>query len=130
MPRSLLRGCAAAISLEISLNDVDVVAIAIWATMSGTYAVLSFPLAAPGSFVRASSARINGVPAFPGPCPNERLGIIHLMVYGTSHSIYQPDWGGGHLFRELVEGKDVRVEVEAENKEGSSLFPVANQRFL
>lgn len=39
------------------------------------------------------------------------------MVYGTSHSIYQPDWGGGHLFRELVEGKDVRVEVEAENKE-------------
>ena len=102
---------------EISLKDVDVVTTATRAIMSGTYAVLSFPLAAPGSFVRASSAMINGVPAFPGPCPNERLGIVDLMVYGTSHSIYQPDYGGGHLFRELVEGKDVRVVVEAENKE-------------
>jgi putative methanogenesis marker 16 metalloprotein len=100
---------------EIGLKDVDVVTTATRAIMSGTYAVLSFPLAAPGSFIRASSARINGVPAYPGPCPNERLGIIDLMVYGTAHSIRQPDYGGGHLLRELVEGKDVLVEVLAEN---------------
>ena len=102
---------------EISLKDVDVVTTATRAIMSGTYAVLSFPIAAPGSFVRASSASINGVPAFPGPCPNERLGIVDLMVYGTSHSTYQPDYGGGHLFRELVEGKEVQVLVKAENEE-------------
>lgn len=39
--------------LEIILKDVDVGATATRAIMSGTYAVLSFPLAAPGSFVRA-----------------------------------------------------------------------------
>ena len=102
---------------EISLKDVDVVTTATRAIMSGTYAVLSFPLAAPGSFVRAISASINGVPAIPGPCPNERLGMVDLMVYGTSHSIYQPDYGGGHLFRKLVNGKEVHVLVEGENKE-------------
>ncbi len=102
---------------RVGLKDVDVVTTATRAIMSGTYAVLSIPLAAPGSFVRASSAWINGVPAWPGPCPNERLGIIDLMVYGTSHSISRPDYGGGHLFRELVEGKEVRVLVEAENED-------------
>lgn len=102
---------------EVSLKDVDVVTTATRAIMSGTYAVLSFPMSAPGSLVRASSAWINGVPACPGPCPNERLGIVDLMVYGTSHSISQPDYGGGHLFRELVEGKDVRVMVESEDKD-------------
>ncbi|MGB4652332.1 methanogenesis marker 16 metalloprotein [Methanothrix sp.] len=100
---------------EVSLKDVDVVTTATRAVMSGTYAVLSFPLAAPGSFIRASSARINGVPAWPGPCPNERLGMIDLMVYGTSHSIYQPEYGGGHLFRELVEGGEAVVEAESED---------------
>ena len=100
---------------EVSLKDVDVVTTATRAVMSGTYAVLSFPLAAPGSFTRASSARINGVPAWPGPCPNERLGMIDLMVYGTSHSIYQPEYEGKHLFRELVEGGEAVVEAESED---------------
>lgn len=100
---------------KISLKDVDVVTTATRAIMSGTYAVLSFPAASPGSFVSAKEAWLNGVPACIGPCPNERLGIIDLMVYGTSHSIYRPDYGGGHLFRELVEGKEIQVEVEADN---------------
>jgi putative methanogenesis marker 16 metalloprotein len=97
---------------ELILKDVDVVTTATRAIMSGTYAVLSFPMAEPGTFVRAEKAWINGVPACTGPCPNERLGIIDLMVYGTSASRDRPDYGGGHLFRELVEGKIVQVEVE------------------
>lgn len=97
---------------ELTLKDVDVVTTATRAIMSGTYAVLSFPMAEPGTFVRAGKAWINGVPGCIGPCPNERLGIIDLMVYGTSHSKAKPNYGGGHLFRELVEGQEVQVEVE------------------
>lgn len=97
---------------DLTLKDVDVVTTATRAIMSGTYAVLSFPAAGPCSFIRAERAWINGVPASIGPCPNERLGIIDLMVFGTSHSHEKSDYGGGHLFRDLAEGKEVQVKVE------------------
>jgi putative methanogenesis marker 16 metalloprotein len=102
---------------DLAFEDVDVVTTATRAIMSGTYAVLSFPMADTCSFTRAERAWINGVPASVGPCPNERLGIVDLMVFGTSHSKEKSDYGGGHLFRDLVEGKEVQVKVEtSENK--------------
>jgi uncharacterized protein (DUF39 family) len=87
---------------DIKLEDVDVVTTATRAIMSGTYAVMSFPIEAPMQFTRAKKIFLNGVPAFVGPCPNERLGILDLMVFGTSHSNLRPDYGAGHLFREMV----------------------------
>ena len=89
--------------VDLTLKDVDVVTTATRAIMSGTYAVLSFPIGKPCSFTRAEHAWINGVPASVGPCPNERLGIIDMMVFGTSRSKNKPDYGGGHLFRDLVD---------------------------
>jgi putative methanogenesis marker 16 metalloprotein len=96
------------------LAKVDVVTAATRAVMSGTYAVFSFPFAAPGSFVRAKSVWINGVPAHVGPCPNENLGFLDLVVFGTARSRDDRSYGGGHLFRDLVEGKAVLVEVETD----------------
>lgn len=96
---------------EIKLEDVDVVTTATRGIMSGTYAVLSFKVSEPDSFVKASEVLLNGVPAVVGPCPNERLGILDLIVIGTAHSKFDPNYGGGHLFRELVEGKTVKVDV-------------------
>lgn len=103
---------------DLTIEDVDVVTTATRAIMSGTYAVLSFPVAEPYSFARAERAWLNGVPASVGPCPNERLGILDLMIFGTSHSIANPNYGGGHLFRELVEGSEIQVEVKTD--EGKS----------
>ena len=103
---------------DLTLKDVDVVTTATRAIMSGTYAVLSFPIGGPCSFTRAERIWINGVPASVGPCPNERLGIIDMMVFGTSHSKDKPNYGGGHLFRDLVDGSDIQVEVETD--EGKS----------
>ncbi|HOA69765.1 MAG TPA: methanogenesis marker 16 metalloprotein [Methanosarcina thermophila] len=96
---------------EIGFEDVDVVTTATRGIMSGTYAVLSFKVAEPDSFVKASKVLLNGVPAVVGPCPNERLGILDLIVLGTAHSEYDPNYGGGHLFREMVEGKTIKVDV-------------------
>lgn len=100
---------------QSELEDVDVVTTATRAVMSGTYAVFSFPVAAPGSFARARGVWMNGVPAHVGPCPNENLGVLDLVVYGTAHSRERKDYGGGHLFRDLVEGKPVIVDVETED---------------
>jgi putative methanogenesis marker 16 metalloprotein len=107
--------CDLALSGErAELEEVDVVTAATRAVMSGTYALLSFSVARPGSFRRAERVWINGVPGYVGPCPNEHLGIADLMVYGTDHSRDRPGYGGGHLFRELVEGVPARIEAETD----------------
>ncbi|WP_333655832.1 methanogenesis marker 16 metalloprotein [Methanothrix soehngenii] len=97
-----------------SLEEVDVVTTATRAVMSGTYAILSFPVAEPGSFQRARNVWLNGISAQVGPCPNENLGLLDLIVFGTACSRDRPDYGGGHLFRDLVERKAIQVEVQTD----------------
>ncbi len=97
------------------LCEVDVVTTATRAVMSGTYAVLSFPVAEQASFLRARRVWINGITAQVGPCPNENLGILDLILLGTAHSRSLLNYGGGHLFRDLVERKKVLVEVETDD---------------
>ncbi len=96
------------------LKEVDVVTTATRAVMSGTYVVFSFPVAGPGSFLRAKKVWVNDIPAQVGPCPNENLGILDLVIFGTARSRDRLDYGGGHLFRDLVERKKVLVEVETD----------------
>lgn len=95
-----------------SFDDVDVVTCGTCGVMSGTYAVLSVPVAKPGTFLRAESITLNGVPAVPGPCPNERLGLVDLIVYGTAHASGQ--YGGGHLFQDIIADREIHVEVTSE----------------
>lgn len=95
-----------------TLDDVDVVTTATHGIMSGTAAAFSLPIAERGVFGRAKAAWLNGVPGYPGPTPNERLGTVDLVVYGTTASRDRPHtYGGGHLFRDLVERRPVTVEV-------------------
>lgn len=91
--------------------EVDVVTSGTKGIMSGTYATLSFRATAPNVFETAQMAWLNDVPAFVGPCPNERLGLLDLMVYGTAVSRSDTKYGGGHLFRDIVKGNDIDFEV-------------------
>ncbi|MDF2956169.1 MAG: Sulfur incorporation enzyme [Candidatus Alkanophagales archaeon MCA70_species_2] len=102
---------------DVRFEDVDIVTAATCGVMSGTFAILSFQVAEPNTFERASRVFLNGVPAFVGPCPNERLGIVDVMVYGTAHR--DRKYGGGHLFRDLVLRREISVEVET--KEGKRI---------
>jgi len=95
-------------------KSVDVVTCATCAIMSGTAAILSIPIAERNEFERADKVWLNDIPAFPGPCPNERLGIVDVFVYGTARANHV--YGGGHLFREIVEGKQIEVKVKANDR--------------
>jgi putative methanogenesis marker 16 metalloprotein len=108
---------------NLTAADVDVVTTGTFGVMSGTLAVLHIPVAPPRSFRFAEKVRINGVPAIPGPCPNEGLGSVDLVVYGTSRA--SDTYGGGHLFRDLVEGKEVTVELESSGKQFSRSVTLA-----
>jgi putative methanogenesis marker 16 metalloprotein len=98
----------------MSPDDVDVVTTGTFGVMSGTYAVLNIPVAEKKAFIKADRVWLNGVPAVPGPCPNENLGLVDLIVYGTAHA--NASYGGGHLLRDLVAGNPVEVLVKAKQK--------------
>lgn len=98
---------------EIAFEEVDVVTSATCGVMSGTFAALSFAVAERDVFERAAEVSLNGVPAFVGPCPNERLGIVDLIVYGTTRR--DERYGGGHLFHELVARHEIEVAVTTED---------------
>ena len=65
--------------------------------------------------MRAKNIYLNGVPANIGPCPNEWLGSVDLILHGTSKSLEDPSYGGGFLLKDILEGKDIDVKVEAIN---------------
>lgn len=100
--------------LRPELDDVDAVTCGTMGVMSGTMAILSIPVAAPGSFRRADSITLNGVPGNVGPCPNESLGLVDCIVNGTAHR--DGSYGGGHLFRDMVAGKPIQVKVNSEGE--------------
>ena len=102
---------------EPKAEDIDVVTTGTCGIMSGTAAIFHVKTGEPGSFKKAKSVLLNGVPGFPGPCPNEWLGSVDMIVYGTAHSIYDEDYGGGFLFKDIVSGKDIEIEVESINGE-------------
>src|SRR5574344_142748 len=101
--------------INVNVADVDGVTTGTFGVMSGTMAVMMVPVAEKNSFERADAIWLNGVPAQPGPCPNERLGVVDLVINGTAHANDQ--YGGGHLFRDLVKGKTIDVTVEAHGKQ-------------
>jgi len=98
----------------VTATDVDVVTTGTFGVMSGTLAVLHLPVTAAGTFRHAEKVRLNGVPAHPGPCPNEGLGSVDLVVYGTARA--DAAYGGGHLFRDIVAGKEIAVDLESAGK--------------
>lgn len=96
-----------------SFDEVDVVTAGTCGVMSGTAAILNFIVSPPGEFIRAHEVFLNGIPAYAGPCPNEWLGALDVILHGTTHSIDDDNYGGGFLLKELLEGKSVDVRVES-----------------
>jgi len=98
---------------KVTIDDIDIVTAATKGLMSGTIAILSFKVAEAATFKKAKYLYLNDILCYVGPCPNEWLGVIDCIIYGTAHSITKPDkYGGGHLFRDLIENKDISVKVE------------------
>ncbi len=101
---------------KVKFEDVDIITTATKALMSGIMGIFSFRLSPPKTLRKFTEVTINGISAFPGPCPNEYLGIVDLIIYGTAQSQTLDNYCGGSFFREIVEGKS--VEILAKSAEG------------
>ncbi|MFX0137287.1 MAG: homocysteine biosynthesis protein, partial [Candidatus Hodarchaeota archaeon] len=104
---------------KVRFEDVDIVTTATKGLMSGIMGIFSFRLSPPKTLRKFTEVVINGIPAFPGPCPNEYLGIVDLIIYGTAQSKTIDNYCGGSLFREIVEGKS--IEIIAKSAEGETV---------
>jgi len=94
---------------KVEFDDVDVITTATKGLMSGIAGIFSFRLSSPKTIRKFIEVSLNGITAFPGPCPNEFLGIVDIILYGTAHSETIENYSGGMLFRDLVEGKEIEV---------------------
>ncbi len=100
-----------------TVEDVEVITTGTTGIMSGTAAIIHLKIDEPGSFKKAKKIYLNGVPGFPGPCPNEWLGSVDLTIYGTANSVHDPEYGGGFLFKDLIAGREIEISVETSQGE-------------
>ena len=115
---------------EVNFEDIDVITTATKGLMSGTTAIVSFKVSEPGVFQKAKMMTLNGIPCYVGPCPNEYLGVVDAIVYGTEHSKEDPLYGGGHLFRDLIKNKEIIVKIKTiENKEIESTIKLQDMTY-
>ena len=104
---------------KVKFEDIDIVTTATKGLMSGIMGIFSFRLSPPKTLRKFNEVNINGIPTFPGPCPNEYLGIVDLIIYGTAQSKTIDNYCGGSLFREIVEGKTITII--AKSAEGETI---------
>ncbi len=96
---------------RFKVSDVDVVTTGTRGTMSGTSAMLVMPLDINGHNQSIKDLRLNGVPCFPYANPENAPGLVDVVIYGTAESHdFNGRYGGGHVLRDVVEGKQIEVE--------------------
>ena len=100
-----------------TIEEVDVVTCGTCGVMSGTAAIFNLIATEPGIFKKAKNIYLNGIPGNVGPCPNEWLGSVDLILHGTTRSLKDNSYGGGFLLKDLLEGKNIEVKVESINGE-------------
>ena len=102
------------------LKNADIVTCGTFGVMSGTSLIVSFKAADPGIFERADFVSFNGISAAIGPCPNENNGYIDAIIFGTSVSSKNKNYGGGHLCKDFVLGKEISVQIISNSKSHSN----------
>lgn len=97
--------------VELNLSDIDVVTTAFCAETSGTAAMIGVPVAERGAFTRAKKLWLNGVLGYPGPAPNERLGLVEGLFFSTQISNNRKGkYSGAKLIRDVIRREEIQVE--------------------
>ena len=98
-------------------SEVDVIIISCQSTASGTAAMLCVPVAERGVFTRAEKIWLNDIPGFPGPAPNERLGLVDTLIFSDQLANNgREDYNGAELLYDLI--KRERIHAKCLSVEG------------
>lgn len=96
--------------------DVDIVTAAFSSSIRGSSAMLVAPVTGRGVFTRARKIWLNGVPGYPGPAPNERLGIVDTLIFADQAAGEETGGipGGARLLIDIIEKRVIQVECLSE----------------
>ena len=107
---------ALAHALDGSAQLPDVLVIATSAPASDAGCLFLVPVAGRGVFTRAGVLKLNDVPGFIGPAPNERLGVIDVLFTSDMVSDKDPSYDGLKLFTDILDDKQLNVYCESLEK--------------
>jgi uncharacterized protein (DUF39 family) len=105
--------------VEFDLPDIDIITTAFCTETSGTAALIGVPVAERGVFTRAKKMWLNGIPGYPGPAPNERLGLVEGLFFAAQFSNNDKgNYSGAQLMRDVI--RRDKIEVECLSVEGDT----------
>ncbi len=93
-----------------SADSADVVAASFPGDISGTGVMLLVKVDERGKFTRARDITLNGLHGFVGPAPNERLGVVDVLVTGGMISDRDPSYTGISLLTDLLADKEIDLD--------------------
>ncbi len=93
-----------------SVESTDVISVSFPGDMSGTGVMLLVKVAERGLFTRAEDITLNGLHGFIGPAPNERLGVVDVLVTGGMISDNDASYTGINLFADLLNDREIDVK--------------------
>lgn len=96
--------------------DLDVLITAFSSSICGCAAMLLIPVSERSKFTRARKIWLNGVEGYPGPAPNERLGVVDTLIFADRR--IEGDSGklaaGTKLLLDLLDGSEIQVKCLSE----------------
>lgn len=105
-----LRICSAHQLTSETARDADVLVVAQPGGMESSSVLLLVKVAERGLFTRAEHLSLNGITGFVGPAPNERLGVVDVLVSGGMTSVSNPAYNGASLFEDLLHDREIHLE--------------------
>lgn len=96
---------------NLKVSDVDVITVGFQSSLSASAIMILVPVAGRGDFTRAKKMWLNGVLGFPGPAPNERLGVADTLIFADQISKNKgSDYNGANLLVDIINNKKIEVE--------------------
>ncbi len=104
---------------DLMCLGVDLVTTAFRSSISGSAAMLLVPVTGRGIFTRAKKIWLNRVPGYPGPAPNERLGVVDTLIFTDQVcDDAEGDHTGAKLLVDVL--NDDVIQVECLSVEGTT----------
>jgi uncharacterized protein (DUF39 family) len=102
--------------VEPSSIDLDVLITAFSSNIRGSAAMVLIPVTERGVFTRARKIWLNGVPGYPGPAPNERLGVVDTLIFADQRIEGESDKlpAGTRLLIDLFARSEIQVKCLSE----------------
>ena len=94
---------------DVEADNIDVLVVAQNSSMADTGCMIEVELAERGLFTRGEKLTVNGISGFIGPAPNERLGIVDVMIAADMVSETDSSYTGADLFFDLMEDREIAL---------------------